>query len=228
MTVSMVENIRRVGIFIIAAQTLIHFAAGKQYEKYMKVIAGVIVLLQFVRPFVSSPDNIMETWQAEIERMEHQIEEQSSTWKNVPYTASPAEASALQQIEEEIKKRLNEVIPDKNRTVTDVVLDLEQTDGSLGQGDDLGERSWSFRCVKVTMQGMGAEDVSDTYEHETGSIRIEKIVVGSESGETETGENMLRDTESDHNAEMEEYRRLFAQTLGVSEIRVEVTYLGGW
>lgn len=225
---SMVENIRRIGIFIIAAQTLIHFAAGKQYEKYMKVIAGVIVLLQFVRPFVSSPDNVMETWQEEIERMEQQIEEQSSTWQNVPYAASPAEAAALQQIEEEIKNRLNEVTPDRDRTVTDVTLNLEQTDGSIGQGDGAGERSWIFRCVKVTVQDvrMGAEDVSD--KHENGSIRIEKIIVGSGSEETETGENTLRDTESDYNIEMEEYRRLFAQTLGVPEDRVEVTYLGGW
>lgn len=225
---SMVENIRRIGIFIIAAQTLIHFAAGKQYEKYMKVIAGVIVLLQFVRPFISSPDNVMETWQEEIERMEQQIEEQSSTWQNVPYAASPAEAAALQQIEEEIKNRLNEVTPDRDRTVTDVTLNLEQTDGSIGQGGGAGERSWIFRCVKVTVQDvrMGAEDVSD--KHENGSIRIEKIIVGSGSEETETGENTLRDTESDYNIGMEEYRRLFAQTLGVPEDRVEVTYLGGW
>lgn len=225
---SMVENIRRIGIFIVAAQTLIHFAAGKQYEKYMKVIAGVIVLLQFVRPFVSSSDNIMETWQAEIERMEHQIEEQSSTWQDVPYAASSVEAAALHQIEEEIKNRLNEVVGDQDCTVTDVVLNLEQTDGSLVQGDGQGGRSWSFRCVKVTMQSMGVEDVSDTYERERGSIRIEKIIVGSGNGETEAGENTLKDTESDYNAEVEEYRRLFAQTLGVSEDRVEVTYLGGW
>lgn len=225
---NMVENIRRVGIFIIAVQTLIHLAAGKQYEKYMKVIAGVIVLLQFVRPFVSTPNNIMETWQAEIERMEHQIEEQSSTWQDVPYAASPAEAEALQQIEEEIKNRLNEVVAGQDRTVTDVELNLGQTDGSIGQRNEPGGQSWDFRCVKVTMRDLGVEDVSDTHEHENGSIRIEKITVGNGSSGTETGENTLRGTESDYNTGMEEYRRLFAQTLGVPEDRVEVTYLGGW
>ena len=223
---NMVENIRRVGIFIIAAQTLIHVAAGKQYEKYMKVIAGVIILLQFVSPFVSSPDNIMETWQTEIERMEHQMEKQSSTWQDVPYAASPAEAIALQQIEEEIKNRLNEAIHDQDCMVTDVTINLEQTDGSIERGDVPGERSWSFRCVKVTMRDLGVEDVSDTHGQENSSIRIEKIIVGSGSGENET-ENTLRGTESDYNAVKEEYRRLFAQTLGMPEDRVEVTCLGG-
>ena len=47
----MIEHIKQIGLFMIVTQTFIHVAAGKQYEKYVKIIAGVIVLLLFVRPF---------------------------------------------------------------------------------------------------------------------------------------------------------------------------------
>ena len=41
----MIEHIKQIGLFMIVTQTFIHVAAGKQYEKYVKIIAGVIVLL---------------------------------------------------------------------------------------------------------------------------------------------------------------------------------------
>ena len=57
------RTIKQIGLFMIVTQTFIHVAAGKQYEKYVKIIAGVIVLLLFVRPFSSSEGDIIEQWQ---------------------------------------------------------------------------------------------------------------------------------------------------------------------
>ena len=58
----MIENIKRIGLFMIVAQTVIHFAAGQQYEKYMRIVAGVIVLLLFITPFSSYRGNAAEEW----------------------------------------------------------------------------------------------------------------------------------------------------------------------
>lgn len=218
---NIVENIRRIGIFMIAAQTVMHFAAGKQYEKYMKITTGVIILLLFVGPFSSSSGNSTADWQAEVERLEQQV--QGNMQQEIPYVANPVEYVALQQIEEEIRKRLNDIIPDQNCSVTDVMIDLEEAGVSNSEGTSDRERNWAFRRVKVILQGVTTAD--DTDESEDRAIRIEKITVGL-GKETETEMQETQDLGRD--AEIREYQQLFAQALGITDDKVEVTYHGGW
>ena len=33
-----IELVKRVGIFVIIGQTILHFGIGKEYEKYMKLV----------------------------------------------------------------------------------------------------------------------------------------------------------------------------------------------
>ncbi len=44
------EFMKRIGIFIICAQSVMHFVAGKSYEKYVKLLIGIMILAQFVVP----------------------------------------------------------------------------------------------------------------------------------------------------------------------------------
>ena len=46
----MLDTLREIGIFMIAAQAVIHFAPGKQYGKYIKSLSGIIILLLFLKP----------------------------------------------------------------------------------------------------------------------------------------------------------------------------------
>lgn len=218
---NMVENIRRIGIFMIAAQTVMHFSAGKQYEKYMKIITGVIIITLFISPFASASGNPVIDWQAEIERMEQQI--QSNMQQEMPYAVSPVATTALQQIEEEIKARLNDTVFDRDCSVTDVVIDLEETDGDIGAGAERGGRSMTFRRVKVTLQGMDTADVPDGNDDRT--IRIEEITVGPGLGADTERQEMQA---FGQNADIREYQQLFAQTLGIADDKVEVIYHGEW
>lgn len=222
---NMVENIRRIGIFMIAAQTVLHFAAGKQYEKYLKVITGVIILLQFLSPFVSSADDFAVRWKSEIEQMEKQIEDQVQKQNNVRQAVSgPAdmmETAVLRQIEEEIRKRLNDVAADNGCAVTGVMIDLEQVNEESGSKTGEESRSWVFRSVKVTMQDAGQDDLSGSNDGET--IRIAEITVGHEM-ENDMGQSSGQNSE--HEAIRREYRHLFAQTLGIEDEKVEVIYRG--
>ena len=218
---NMLENIRRIGIFMIAAQTVMHFAAGKQYEKYMKIVTGVIVLLLFIGPFTASSGNLGVDWQTEIERMERQM--QSDIQQDIPNMADSVETAALRQIEQEIKTRLNDAISDRDCTVTDVVINLEEIDGDSGTEGDLKGRTRVFRRVKVTLQGKGTVEVSDGNENRT--IRIEEINIGH-GAEDEAQQQEKRDL--DQNTRLQEYQQIFAQALGISGERVEVIYRGGW
>ena len=226
---NMVENIRRIGIFMIAAQTVLHFAAGKQYEKYLKIITGVIILFQFLSPFTSSADDFAAKWQSEIEQMEMQIEKQmeSQTKKQndvlmaVSGTADTVEAAILQQLEGEVKRRLSDVAAENGCAVTDVVIDLEQVNKEHSAKAGEGNRSWVFRNVKVTVQGAEQNDYAETHDDRT--IRIAEIIVGHET-EADTRQSEGQDPE--YAAKSREYRHLFAQTLGMEDEKVEVIYRG--
>lgn len=225
---NMIENIRRIGLFMIVAQTVMHFAAGKKYERYLKIIAGVIILLQFIAPFVSASGDFAVQWMTDIEQMEEQLKRQSTAWQEMPYIVSPAETVALQRIEEELKEKLNGVITDYDCEIEDVEIALEQLNDGTGIGTDTGNHSWSFRHIKVILQRNNWNDSSDTYDsytYDDRAIRIEEIAVGHEE-EADKEQPELPD--ADQNAEMQEYQHLFAQALGISDERVEVICHEEW
>ena len=219
MTVNMLENIRRIGMFMIAAQTVLHFAAGKQYEKYMKVITSVIIFLMFIGPFVSDSEAFAENWHAGYKRMEKQIQTQSDPWQEIPYTAGSVESAVLQGIQEEIRSRFNELAADGGVKVTSVTIDLEEMGENSGAQTE--NRSFIFRRVKVTVQDT-AGDPEDSYDD--GIIKIEEITIGQGAG---ADEPQGAGNVSERDAVIKQYQHLFAQTLGIADDRVEVTYLGG-
>ena len=218
--VSLAENIRRIGIFMIAAQTVMHFAAGKQYEKYMKVITSVILLLMFVGPFTSSSVSQASDWQEDIKRMEQRM--QSNIQQEIPYAVSPVETVALRQIQEEVKAMLNDTVSGRDCSVVDVMIELEELD-TPDTSDGMSSRNWEFQRVRITLQSMDTTNASDGNADRT--IRVEEITVGIGT----EADNTQRETQdSERNAQIQEYRRLFAQTLGITVDKVEVTYRGGW
>lgn len=223
----MLENIRRIGIFMIAAQTVMHFAAGKQYEKYMKMIAGVIVLLQFVSPFVASAGDITAKWQEEAEKMWEQTELLSSEWQSEPYTGNYAETVALRQIEREVKARLNEMIADREFYIEAITIDLQEIDQNVGFWTNAGEDGLEFKCIRITLRRQPDKEMEIQDKSPVGKIseiQIEEITI-EEKGKSAAEYEEKQD--SAYDMTVEEYRRLFAKALGIKEDRVEVSYYGG-
>lgn len=72
---SFLEFMKSIGIFIICAQSLVHFTAGKSYEKYVKVLIGMMILAQFVAPVRAAfaEENTKELWE-EVERFQLEME----------------------------------------------------------------------------------------------------------------------------------------------------------
>lgn len=171
MIVDMLESIRQIGIFMIVAQTVMHFAANGQYEKYMKIIAGVIVLLLFIRPFISGSEEQVAKWQDEITRMMEQIEAQSVDFDHMAYEGTLAEAAVIRQIEEEITRRLNEVSADHGCRVVKTTIALTGQGGELiGNGDLAGE--YEFDHVRITVR-----DQQETGEEE--AVQMEQSEIGA-------------------------------------------------
>lgn len=211
----LLENIKRIGIFMIAAQTVIHFAAGKQYERYMKMIAGVIVLLQFLTPFLASSGDITARWQTEMDRISQEMEERIGVWQeDVFYMDTSAETIALHKIEEEVRDRLSNLINEQGYRVADVQVELEETNREL-----------VFARVIVTVEEGIAKKTP--LENGTGTpIRIDEITIGNGGKEETDDRTKEQEKSTSREAMSRKLRSLFAQALEIDEDRVEVMYRG--
>lgn len=52
----MPEIIKETGIFVVIAQALLYFVPGEAYVKYVKVLIGIILILQIAGPFLQLAD----------------------------------------------------------------------------------------------------------------------------------------------------------------------------
>ncbi|MDE7132340.1 MAG: stage III sporulation protein AF, partial [Lachnospiraceae bacterium] len=148
----MLESIRQIGVFMIVAQTVMHFAANGQYEKYMKIIAGVIVLLLFIRPFISGSDGQVMKWQEEITHIMEQIEARSEDFGNMAYEGGSTEALVIRQIEEEITRRLNETATGHGCRVVKTTIELTGQAKGDSVISEAGAGEYVFDRVRVTVR----------------------------------------------------------------------------
>lgn len=213
----LVDTIRDIGIFMLVAQTVLHFAAGKQYEKYTKSITSVILLMLFIEPFSASGKDAVAYWREQMEVWEREAQRYFDEEKTSVYTAGTT-AAALDQIEEKVVDRLNAALSDDICRVTDVEIDLEETEE---EGINEKVRSWEFQRVRVTVESSGVSELrEDGGQRE---IRIDRITVGGgteNTGEEQKGAGTAQD------GVLRECREVFARTLGVDEAKVEVIWCG--
>lgn len=81
------ELVKRVGIFVIIGQTILHFGISKKYEKYMKLVISFMVAAQIVFAFggylvqdekmgyFMSGEEYLEKWNIQMLEVEERIEE---------------------------------------------------------------------------------------------------------------------------------------------------------
>lgn len=196
----MLKNIREIGIFMIAAQAVIRFAPGRQYEKYIKSVSGIIILLLFLKPFLQlsgaewkGPEAVLEkleevTDMPDFSALEKGVGEEGSDW-----VGADMDSAVVSRMEAEIKEFLNRELSEDGYRVKQVSIRLEK---NPAQGDEL--------CLSQITVRMGR--ASETEEER--AIGIDRIVIG--------------DTENEEETVFLQYRGRFAALLNVEEERVEV------
>ncbi|MDE6602984.1 MAG: stage III sporulation protein AF [Lachnospiraceae bacterium] len=156
----MLDTIREIGIFMIAAQAVVHFAPGRQYEKYIKSVSGIIILLLFLKPVFQlagtaweEPRILLEKWEA---------------FSDMPAFSGKMQTNGVteevvKRMETEMKERLNSELGTDAYFVSRVSIRFTQE-----QDADTGAL---LPEVEIWMkEGAGGE--------EAGQIEIEEIVVG--------------------------------------------------
>ncbi len=197
----MLKNIREIGIFMIAAQTVIHFAPGRQYEKYIKSVSGIIILLLFLRPFLQLSGAEWKDAEAVLEKLEEvtdmpalQSFEGSRFADGAVGWGTGVGSTVTGRMETKIRELLNRELEGEEYCIEQVSLRI--TENPLLGGE--------MELDKVEIR-MGKKEQTKGAD----SIQIDKIVIGDET-----------DTETEQ--DFSEYCARFAAILGIEENRVEV------
>lgn len=224
----LVELIKRIGIFMIAGQAVLHFAPGQKYEKYIKLIIGTLILLQFVTPLDGILSGAGEDWSGRLMEMDTLFEENDLTEK---MGNAPAAADAMvESLENEIKSRLNREISEEGYTVANVQVHMKPF-------EEDGNRQYELEKVRIVVYrnvpGARADDLF------VGKVQIDKIEISLDGGEgpkevSEDGEKQedaaereeKRLFQGEEEKLAERLRERFARVLGLEEEIMEVSVYG--
>lgn len=229
-----VELIKKIGIFMIAAQAVIHFAPAQKYEKYIRMIVGVMILLQLLAPVYQILTK--SAW----EELDWNILTESGPEESIPELDSASNSvmnGVVKQMEEEIKSRLNREIEAENYHVVSVDVSMQ----TYQNADEYEGKQYEVDSVRVVVRrtytaadkgiqsGANETDMPDAVE----KVRIQKIEVAldNQNGQSETDEDEAgggtEDTGFDERQKKEkEFKQRFCSVLGMEEKYMEVNVYG--
>lgn len=100
------ETICRIGIFMICAQAIVHFRPKEAYEKYLKLLVSVMILIQLFLPLGSFLlGGGMERALEDLSGLRTQLEREM---ESAAEEAAEAEALLERMTLEEVRKRMEE------------------------------------------------------------------------------------------------------------------------
>lgn len=221
-----VELIKRIGIFMIAAQVVIHFAPGQKYEKYIKMIVGVMILLQFLTPVYQI---LTKTVWEERDWDELIGDEMTAAMPQVGDETESVMDTMVKQMEEEIKSRLNTEIEGEEYCVVSVSVSMQ----TLESGGEYGRKQYELDTVRVIVRrtySIGGKETQDS-TNKIEKVQIQKIDVTLDTQniqeEADEGEAGKEEADLDEReAKEEEFRKRFCGVLGMEEKYMEVSVYG--
>lgn len=164
----MLQNIREIGIFMILAQAVVHFSPGRQYEKYIKTISGVIILLLFLRPFLQMAGVQWQDPSTILDKMEESAGTQDFSALSSKTQANSVEDRVKSCMEEEIAARLNRELTGDPCSVKRVYLTL--TEPSLSVEVVIGEKKNDDG--RITVEEIVLDDRREGEKEELYSYRL--------------------------------------------------------
>lgn len=137
-----VKLISTIGIFMIAGQAVIHFAPEQKYAKYMKLIVGLVILIQFLSPIYKLIGGSEEEWNARLSGIAEELNAGLFTDDMIAGASygdlingqglgsNSLNAGIISGLEKEIKSKLNNEISGEGYSVIKVSVDVSTSDKS--------------------------------------------------------------------------------------------------
>lgn len=217
---SLIDLIKKIGIFLIAAQAVIHFAPGAKYEKYIKMIVSVMILLQFVTPVYSMIVNDGTDWEAQARALEKDLSAGLAEGEIYAGTGDDFTFSAItHSIEQEIKSKLNMELAEENYVVESVRVTITAPGDTSSYADG---NTYALEGVRVVVRARaGTRSEEAALETDSGT-EIQKIEIPKITLDTEAA-NL---PEENGDAAQERLRERFCAALGMDEADMEVVIYG--
>lgn len=142
------KSICQVGIFMVCAQTITHFRPNSSYEKYMKLLVSVMVLIQILQPMSSLlGGNRGKNLEERALQFQGQFDEgMADAMKNISQSEKILENMTLREVQESLKQQEEEAAKQR---------------GEVGQKEDTEQK-------EQTEQG----------EETNGIVKVQKITIG--------------------------------------------------
>ncbi len=156
--------ILQVGIFMVCAQTIVHFKPNGSYEKYLKILVSLMILIQIFRPILSLVGRSGESLEERIGFFQGQM------WDGMEQAGDIAERAdqILNQMSlEEIRERLET----ERRTSAG-----EDTDSGPGDGTGNQKKAGDSPGEEIGARKMD-EESRDEESLRQSTVQIEKIQV---------------------------------------------------
>lgn len=175
----LLQTICRIGIFMICAQAVVHFRPQAAYEKYLKLLVSVMVLIQLLFPvsrilFHGDGDELERKTQAFLEGLEAEMSAAESR-------AFEADALLEQMTLEELRRRAEEAEADSEDSVTG---GGRAEDSMTGSGRTEDSVTGNGAAEAGEQQG-ASSTIGGAVDNDT--VRIDRIQVGEIQVQFETG-----------------------------------------
>lgn len=162
----MLEMIKEAGIFIVIAQAVLILVPGESYEKYVRVITGLVMIVKLAQPIVVIFSDDVE--KASLNLLLQQTESlyEESLQEAGKWESEDSQSKILSGIEEELKEKLND--KPRNGYLVENVRVGRDSDGEASsviitvRKTEPGEK----RKIQVEKIGIGGEGVSEDSEGE--------------------------------------------------------------
>lgn len=193
------EMMKRASIFVILAQTIIHFGPRGSYEKYLKLLVSLMTITVLVFPVLELiKGDIYTRFQTELNEYEIQMEQ---LMKKVPSCDILDESAYLSTIVDEIKNKINKM-SDK----TGYVVETLEIQGISKKESYLENTSKTVKIVVVPRNTA------------VSTIRVDKV---------KCSENEDKSTRNWENMEIaSKLCQIYAAELGMEENELEVIVNG--
>ena len=201
-------------IFLIIAESILHFVANEQYHKYVRLLVNIMVLAQFIIPvkaLLSGEEsiNIEQT----VREFEEKLKENESA-----VSLEEADLGIYDSVKEEMRIRLNQIEEIKDYQVTRI----EWVDNSNQHLKEVSEKIEGI-IVYVKRGNTSAGNEAAVQKENVKTIKIQEIRLTGQENET-GNETAAESTAAD--GQLLELRKAFCACLGTEERYMEVRWDG--
>ncbi len=147
----MKELMQQIGIFLILGKTLLHFCPSEKYEKYIKLLFGFMLVLQFATPILSlGNESVMEKYITNQEQFEREFEQSLKTVDEKWFRYNEEIEKRIENEQQKAEVMFQEQIAEQNAEETE--NDLEQKSENAAETMEQREHI-GIEKVKIEVTG---------------------------------------------------------------------------